>query len=202
MSHVTPPPPLARVRTSRRYATHAPPRPAWPVSRRSVLLHALAHLPALAARPAPPGGAARHTAPQEARSRSHRSHRSRQAAGHARTRTATHNGHGAHPGRENVILSRAAARQGDILHHGNAGGAGMCDPRRAVPPALPAEKPRVGTASAALPRDRREPRRRETGDHPPGRRCPCDCACVAMVKVPSVAARAVPPIRVRVMGTG
>ena len=38
------------MRTSRREATHAPPRPAWPVSRRSVLLHALAHLPALAAR--------------------------------------------------------------------------------------------------------------------------------------------------------
>ena len=37
----------------------------------------------------------------------------------------------------------------------------MCDPRRAVPPTLPAEKARVGKASAALPRDGREPRRRE-----------------------------------------
>jgi hypothetical protein len=53
VSHVTPPAPLARVRTSRREAPHAPLRPAWPVSRRATLWHALAYLSALAARPAP-----------------------------------------------------------------------------------------------------------------------------------------------------
>jgi len=53
VSHVTPPAPLARVRTSRREAPHAPPRPAWPVSRRATLWHALSHVSTLTARPAP-----------------------------------------------------------------------------------------------------------------------------------------------------
>ena len=61
---------------------------------------------------------------------------------------------------------------------------------------LPAEKPRVGKASAALPRDGRESRRRESGDHLPGRRCPYDCAGGAVVKMPSLAARAAPPASV------
>ena len=68
-----------------------------------------------------------------------------------------------------------------------------CATRRAVSPILPAEKPRVGKASAALPRDGREPRRRETGDHLPCRRRPCVCAGGAVVTMPSIAARAVPP---------
>jgi hypothetical protein len=65
--------------------------------------------------------------------------------------------------------------------------------RRAVSPTVPAEKPRVDKASAALPRDGREPRRRETGDHLPCRRRPCVCAGGAVVTMPSIAARAVPP---------
>ena len=69
----------------------------------------------------------------------------------------------------------------------------MCDPRRAVPPTLPAEKARVGKASAALPRDGREPRRRE--GRPPAwsqtpvrlrRRCRGEDAQL-------IAARAAPP---------
>ena len=65
--------------------------------------------------------------------------------------------------------------------------------RRAVSPTVPAGKPRVDKASAALPRDGREPRRRETGDHLPCRRRPCVCAGGAVVTMPSIAARAVPP---------
>ena len=71
----------------------------------------------------------------------------------------------------------------------------ICD-QACCPLTLSVEKPLVGKVSAALPRDGRESRRRETGDHLPGRRCPCDCAGGAMVKMPSVAARAVPPVSV------
>ena len=68
----------------------------------------------------------------------------------------------------------------DLLHHGNAGGAGICD-QACGPPTLSVEKPLVGKVSAALPRDGRESRRKETGDYMPGRRCLHDFAGGAVV---------------------
>ena len=59
----------------------------------------------------------------------------------------------------------------------------ICD-QACGPPTLSVETPLVGKISAALPRDGRESRRRETGDHMPGRRCLHDFAGGAVVKMP------------------
>ena len=61
----------------------------------------------------------------------------------------------------------------------------ICD-QACGPPTLSVEKPLVGKISAALPRDGRESRRTETGDHMPGRRCLHDFAGGAVVKMPSL----------------
>ena len=75
----------------------------------------------------------------------------------------------------------------DLLQHGTAGAVAHASAtRRVVPPTLSVEKPLVGKVSAALPFDGRESRRRETGDHMPGRRCLHDFAGGAVVKVPSL----------------
>ena len=183
------------MRTSRREAPHAPPRPACGPSHAVRLcgtryrMYIRAHTACPAPRAAP---RATHSAPGSSQPSYALCPRARQpAAGHARTNRDAHRPLSFHRPRENAILMRAAARQGDLLHHGNAGGAGICD-QACGPPTLPAEKPRVGKASAALPRDGREPRRRETGDHLTGRRRPCDCAGGDVVKMPRIAARAVP----------
>ena len=70
----------------------------------------------------------------------------------------------------------------DLLQHGTAGAVAHAF----GPPTLSVEKPLVGKISAALPRDGRESRRRETGDHMPGRRCLHDFAGGAVVKMPSL----------------
>jgi hypothetical protein len=192
VSHVTPPAPLARVRTSRREAPHAPLRPAWPVSRRATLWHALAYLSALAARPAP------RAAPRAAQ-------RSMKPA--AVLNVAIEHGkqlatRALEPRRAPPIELPPAAKTscafapplGRAIFFTTATPAAQASAtRRAVSPTVPAEKPRVDKASAALPRDGREPRRRETGDHLPCRRRPCVCAGGAVVTMPSIAARAVPP---------
>ena len=75
----------------------------------------------------------------------------------------------------------------DLLQHGTAGAVAHASAtRRVVPPTLSVEKPLVGKVSAALPFDGRESRRRETGDHMPGRRCLHDFADGAVVKMPSL----------------
>ena len=157
VSHVTPPAPLARVRTSRREAPEAPLRPAWPVSRRATLLHALAYLSALAARPAP------RAAPRAAQ-------RSMKPA--AVLNVAIEHGkqlstRALEPRRAPPIELPPAAKSTSCAFAPPLGratfftpatpAAQACATRRAVSPTLPAEKPRVGKASAALPRDGREP---------------------------------------------
>lgn len=123
-----------------RASAHVPargaPRPAAPRVARLTPCDSVARVSVSIRARSPPGaagGAARRTALHEARSRSQRSHRARQAAGHARTRTAARTANRASTGRENVMRIRAAARQGDLLHHGNAGGAGICDQACGLP---------------------------------------------------------------------
>ena len=123
-----------------RASAHVPargaPRPAAPRVARLTPCDSVARVSVSIRARSPPGaagGAARRTALHEARSRSQRSHRARQAAGHARTRTAARTANRASTGRENVMRIRAAARQGDLLHHGNGGGAGMCDQACGLP---------------------------------------------------------------------
>ena len=156
VSHVTPPAPLARVRTSRREAPHAPLRPAWPVSRRATLWHALAYLSALAARQAPraaPRAAQRSMKPaavlnvaiEHGKQLATRALEPRRAPPIELPPAAKTSCAFAPPlGRATFFTTATAAAQ-------------ACATRRAVSPTLPAEKPRVGKASAALPRDGREP---------------------------------------------
>jgi hypothetical protein len=135
VSHVTPPAPLARVRTSRREAPHAPLRPAWPVSRRATLWHALAYLSALAARQAPraaPRAAQRSMKPAAVLNVAIE-HGKQLATRALEPRRAPPIELRASTGRKNVMRIRAAARQGDLLHHGNAGGAGICDQACGLP---------------------------------------------------------------------
>ena len=93
-----------------RASAHVPargaPRPAAPRVARLTPCDSVARVSVSIRARSPPGaagGAARRTALHEARSRSQRSHRARQAAGHARTRTAARTANRASTGRENVM---------------------------------------------------------------------------------------------------
>ena len=77
----------------------------------------------------------------------------------------------------------------DLLQHGTAGAVAHASATRRVVPRPSPLRSRSSGRSAALPRDGRESRRRETGDHMPGRRCLHDFAGGAVVKMPSLQLR-------------